>query len=215
MPTAQRGRHWSHRTLGGRGPSERTRIPLELPATKCQTWRDVNQRTGWEVPRNGGSKGTRGPSAIEEAERQFLRQLLSGLPARYEERYEALLRLRRIFHEEAGLALQTELRAHAREQPQDTHADRESLIRVLSEDLQRLGLTLECPQTGSRATLASLADDPRNRYQFLVRLPGGRESPSIATPDLPDLHLVPAEGPSTGLRLFRWRSSKGPDAPSR
>ncbi len=165
---------------------------------------------------DGGN--TKETYSVQEA-RLAYRDIFATLPIQFEDRYAAIELLRHVFHQEMATALAPSFIQHVRRQPQSTDKERTSLVVIMRESLERLGISLACPQTGRPGHFmvgdGSTRDTLRPKFRFVVRLRAHSKGLStVESDELPELRLIEADATPIPS-FFRWARSARSDGPTR
>ncbi len=159
---------------------------------------------------SGGDRESKDNDKATDDGRRVFRELFAKLPERFEDRHAAMDRLRHAFHQEMGAALAPSFRQRVSEQPRLTSKDRIALVAVMRESLERLGLSLACPQTGRPGHyMAGQVHNrtDRGKFQFVVRSATGRGGlPTVESDELPELNVI-EENATPQEAIFRWSTS--------
>ena len=155
---------------------------------------------------------------LEPPKQAALEKLFADLPEDFEQRQEALERLRRAFLLQLVAKYRDQFWEQVRPQPQLSRHNRLSLTTAMRERLQRLGLSLAEPTTGRPGTLVVNDSSPDTRgvpsYQLVVHNDRGEADATAEFPFMPELEVV-AKLPPLTKPFFRWPGSRQPDSPGR
>lgn len=156
-----------------------------------------------------------GKYTLNESQRRAVRDLFATLPNSYEDRFAALRALRHAFHQNMATAYEPALRRQVHAQPKGETADRATLVVMIDQSLQALGLSLADPTTGHRANLIlDESDFKKSRpwpFQLIVHDDAGGRTSSAPSDELPTIHIVEADrGPDKLISEWRQSNKGGP-----
>ena len=153
------------------------------------------------------------PPSPEGTRAEYLDALLATVPkgATYEEKADKLAGLNHEVRQRFAAELAPALNTRIQTMPHDTYEEKKELARWVNDQLEPLGLAVQCPNTGLPAKLRGHAGNwpGVGRFAFEVYSDGKRKTPSVSD-KLPELTLIDATPPNEAE--VDWQQAVGPRA---
>jgi hypothetical protein len=127
--------------------------------------------------------------------RETFSQLMKQLPDGYVTKRDAIIEMRKVFHEELAASLAPDCNKFASEARHDSADLKLKLAAGLNRDLRLCGLQVRCPKTGLPGTLlgGTVSSRKEDEGAFSIATPQGRSGAykrSFTAQQLPYLELV-------------------------
>ncbi len=151
----------------------------------CQHWADWVSQVGESVHTD---KPQGDPK--NQSQRQVIQSLFSDLPPTYGARWQALLQLRDIFHQEMATCLQPSLNQYLSKQQPANSGEKDNLAAHVTHDLRMLGLAIRSPVSPDPARLSVAGVRKRGISSIKYRLESIMKGPRQSDPTFDEIPII-------------------------